>query len=144
MRRCSSLPPASRWYPVFNRYLKKIAGRVQVFGGDPTKILPSPTGDGPWNQHPGKPHHHKEPWEDADLLSFTGKIAGLLFDRFGDFEGFILDTIEEERKFYSREEAIKILAERAWAKRLRITVRTEPHEIDRSIRIILHKPPLPM
>ena len=61
---------------VFRRYLEQIAERVKAFGGDPVGILPSPTGDG-GRKHP--PEEHK---------AFTGKIAGLIFDRFGDFEGF--------------------------------------------------------
>jgi hypothetical protein len=39
-----SIPPTSRWYPVFKRYLQIVAGRVAAFGGDPNTILPSATG----------------------------------------------------------------------------------------------------
>jgi hypothetical protein len=41
-----AIPSTSRWSPVFTRYLQVVAGRVTAFGGDPTVILPSPTGDG--------------------------------------------------------------------------------------------------
>ena len=37
----------SRWYPVFQRYLQQIAGRVIGLGGDPGKMLPSPTSQPP-------------------------------------------------------------------------------------------------
>ena len=40
-----AIPLQSRWYPVFQRYLDAIAGRVTVFGGNPAQITPSPTGD---------------------------------------------------------------------------------------------------
>jgi hypothetical protein len=39
-----SIPPTSRWYAVFKRYLQIVAGRVAAFGGDPGAILPSSTG----------------------------------------------------------------------------------------------------
>lgn len=135
-----TIPAGSRWYPVFDRYLKKIAGRVKVFGGDPTLILPSPTGDGPWDQHPHPGHPHGGV-EKEGHLSFTGKIAGLLFDHFGDFEGFVLEGLERRHEFFSRENAVKIVAERAWSQRLRLTVRAEPHEAHRPLLIIVHEPP---
>jgi hypothetical protein len=130
-----SIPHHSRWYPVFRRYLEQMAGRVSSFGGDPGGILPSPTGDG------GKPGHHEPPGERRE--AFTGKIEGLIFDRFGDFEGFILDTEDGDRKFYSREEEVKQLAERAWRERLRITVYAERHQPHRPVSIVVRQPPAP-
>jgi hypothetical protein len=55
-----AIPTTSRWYPVFQRYLEAIAGRVRTFGGDPTEILPSPLGNGVpgcpgYPGHPGHP-----------------------------------------------------------------------------------------
>jgi hypothetical protein len=41
---------------------------------------------------------HREKCEER-----TGKISGLIFDRCGDFEGFILNTVEGEHRFFSRE-----------------------------------------
>jgi hypothetical protein len=35
------IPSASRWFPVFERYLKQVAGRVTGLGGNPILILPS-------------------------------------------------------------------------------------------------------
>ncbi|WP_215734518.1 sialidase family protein [Geobacter grbiciae] len=132
-----AIPATSRWYPVFLRYLEQIGGRVISFGGDPGQILPSPTGDGR-----RKHHHHEEPEHEA-LRAFTGKIAGLIFDRFGDFEGFLLDTEDGERKFCSREKDVEELAERAWRERLRITVWAERHEPHRPLSIIIRQPPAP-
>jgi len=71
-----------------------------------------------------------------------GKIAGLIFDRFGDFEGFLLNTEDGDRKFYSRERAMEMLAERAWRERLRIAVFTECHESHRALSIIVREPPV--
>jgi hypothetical protein len=130
-----AIPHHSRWYLVFHRYLSQIAGRVTAFGGDPTQILPSPTGEGR--------RKHPCPEEPEERRAFTGKIAGLVFDRFGDFEGFLLDTEDGERKFFSREKEIEELAERAWRERLRITVWVERHEPHRPQSIIIRQPPAP-
>jgi hypothetical protein len=128
-----AMPPQRRWYPVFQRYLEGIAGRVSGFGGDPTEILPSPTGEGR-RKHPRPEGHDRR-------RAFTGKIAGLIFDRFGDFEGFVLDTEEGERKFFNREREMKDLAERAWRERLRIIVSVERDEPHRPLSIIVREPP---
>ena len=132
-----SIPHDSRWHPVFHRYLEKLAGRVKSFGGNPGTILPSPTGAG--QGHPK--HPHSEGHEGEHRREFIGKIAGLLFDRFGDFEGFLLDTEDGERKFFSREKEVEELAERAWRERLRITVWAEKEEPYRLMSIIVREPP---
>jgi len=131
-----SIPHHNRWHPVFYRYLQQIAGRVTVFGGDPGDILPSPTGEG------RKHHHHHRKHEHERLRASTGKIAGLIFDRFGNFEGFVLDTEEGDRKFFSREKDIEHLAERVWHDRLRISVFFECDEPLRPLSIIVREPPV--
>ena len=127
-----AIPRHSRWYPVFERYLEKIAGRVSAFGGDPTQILPSPTGDG----IPKPPRRHER-------MAFTGKVAGLIFDRFGDFEGFLFDTEGGTREFRNREREVKELVERAWRERLRITVWVERDELHTPASIVIQEPPAP-
>jgi hypothetical protein len=133
-----AIPPNSRWYPVFHRYLEVVAGRVNDFGGDPLQVPPSPTGDGGKPQPPCPPHH---PPKGEERETVTGKIAALIFDRFGDFEGFRLDTEDCKREFYSREKHIEELAERAWRERLRITVVVGCHHPHRPLTILVHKPP---
>jgi hypothetical protein len=123
-----AIPERNRWHRVFERYLKQIEGRVEALGGDPCSIYPSSTGDGGLPVH--EPHR----------IESTGKIAGLMFDRFGDFEGFLLETEDGERKFLSRETEMEMLAERAWRERLRITVCAERHEPHRPVSIIVRKP----
>jgi hypothetical protein len=131
-----AIPRHNRWHPVFHRYLSQIAGRVTAFGGDPTQILPSPTGEGRV-----KPRPSVRPGEAR--VAYTGKIAGLIFDHFGDFEGFLLETEEGERTFHSREKEIEQLAERAWRERLRITVSAERDQPHRPLTIIIRQPPAP-
>ncbi|HST12169.1 MAG TPA: sialidase family protein [Terriglobales bacterium] len=134
-----AIPHHSRWYPVFQRYLEKLGGRVKTFGGDPGSIVPSPTGSGV--PKPGHhPHHHGH---EEHGRCYTGKIAGLIFDRFGDFEGFLLDTEDGDRKFFSREKEVAELAERAWHERLRITVWTDRAETHRPVSIVIRQPPAP-
>ena len=126
----SRMSLTDRFYPVFQRYLKQVAGRVTDLGGDPSTIEPSPSGE------PGRP----KPGEGRCL---TGKVVGLIFDDFGDFEGFILDADHRKHKFFSRERHVEQLAERAWRERLRITVcaaRHDPHCIE---TITVLEPPVP-
>ena len=120
------MPKQKRWYPVLLRYIDDIAGRVQGFGGDPGKIEPSPTGQVPGLHRPrpapGGHHHHEEGGE------VTGKIDGLIYDHFGDFEGFILETEEgRHHRFASRELPMLMLVQRAWLERLRVTVFAKRH-----------------
>lgn len=76
-------------------------------------------------------------------MALTGKITGLIFDHFGDFEGFLLDTEECEHRFFSRENEMKELVERAWRERLRITVWAEIGTLHRPLSIIVRIPPAP-
>jgi hypothetical protein len=130
-----SVPPYDRWYPVFSRYVSQIADRVSGLGGDPALIAPSPTGQLP----PSEPVHPRPRPEDR--VGYTGKIAGLIFDHFGDFEGFILETEEREYKFFSREKDMEELAERVWSERLRITVWSERDQPHRPLTITVRQPP---
>lgn len=111
--RIEQASPDSRWYEVLRHYERVVAGRVTGFGGDPARIPPSPYGDVPGRE----PHPHERD------RHCTGKVVGLIYDRFGDFEGFTLCTLEgRERTFRGREPAIEALAERAWLERFTISV----------------------
>lgn len=133
-----SIPRHERWYPVFRRYLAVLAGRVSALGGDPDDIIPSPTGEGRPEPRPRpEPEHERE-------VCCTGKIIGLTFDHFGDFEGFTLDTEDGPRRFRSRETNMRDLAERAWRERLRLTVCAERHAPSRPTSITIHEPPAPL
>lgn len=132
------IPARSRWQPVFRRYLELIGARVSAFGGDPLQIAPSPTGDSEPTPQPPAPGEG----EGEEEIARTGKVAGLIYDRYGDFEGFVLSTAEHERRFFSREQDLAWLAERAWRERLRITVWAERDDPRRPTRIVIHQPPL--
>jgi hypothetical protein len=134
------IPTGSRWYPVFLRYLDIIAGRVRSFGGDPSQILPSPTGT-VGRPHPGPGGGPGRPDGD-EHMERTGKISGLVYDRFGDFDGFVLQTEHGSHGFHSREEDIELLVRRAWRERLRLRVRSEHGEPRHVSSIVIMEPPL--
>ena len=71
----------------------------------------------------------------------TGKVEELIFDQFGDFVGFVLETAFGDRRFLSREREIASLVERAWRERLRITVLCAGHRHRRIEGVVVHRPP---
>jgi hypothetical protein len=117
------MPTSKRWYPVLQRYVEYVIGRVEGFGGDPTKIRPSPVG---WV--PGLPKRDE----------FVGWIEALIFDHAGEFEGFVLETETGHRhEFFSRERGIREVAEHAQDRHRRVRVIAEEHHPDRIRRIMI-------
>ncbi len=120
---------------MFTRYLDQIRGRVRGFGGDPDTIEPSATGDVP------KPEPHGD---EHDRHHLTGKVTGVVYDRFGDFEGFHLLTEDgHEHAFHAREGAIEGLVRQAWLERMVVTVFVDRREPTRPISIVLLRAPRP-
>jgi hypothetical protein len=108
------IPAGDIWSPVIERYIAQIAARVHGFGGDPARISPSPT---------GALATASEPWDKRHEHGFTGKVQALLYDRFGDFCGFVLLTEQgREHRFDSTEAEVQALVARAWECRTVITV----------------------
>ena len=136
-----SIPAQSRWRPVFDRYLNQLEGRLSFLGGDPGKIIPSPTGN--WQGvEPGKGHgggHGHAPGHGpgGDIDGIRGKVATLAYDHFGDFEGFDLETEWGHRRFFaSRERRIEELARRACEARFVVVVFLLPGRDEiRSLRV---------
>lgn len=124
-----SMPTTKRWYPVLLRYIDYVAGRVQGFGGDPTQILPSPTG---WV--PGLPEPQPQPPYDHGDDEFIGKIDAIIYDHFGDFEGFLLETESgHHHRIASREHAVREIARQAQRERdnVRVLARRHDHRLRR-------------
>jgi hypothetical protein len=126
---------------------------VQSFGGNPGQILPSPLGNGVpglpgYPGHPGRPPHpghpgpgHPRPGE-PEHPSFTGKIEGIVYDHFGDFEGFILVTLKGERhRFHSHEARVLAIVRRAWMLRSLMTVTVRHDHREQPFEMILHGAP---
>lgn len=133
---------SNRWYRVLLRYIAILAGRIDGMGGNASKIPPSPNGyQLPPLHHPGPhpvprpgpgplPHEHR----------YTGKVIGIHYDRFGDFEGFTLLTeTGHEHRFRGREPAVEELVRRAWIERSVISVLVEPPEMDWPASIVLDR-----
>jgi hypothetical protein len=123
--------PQYRWRPVWERLIRLTELRVTGLGGDPAKISPALGG------YRGAAHSPHSPWQDGepgcdrgftqrerdDDVEFTGKIDGMVYDRFGDFAGFRLrDEEGEEHRFRAHEAAIERLAGEAWRDRWVVTV----------------------
>ncbi len=87
--------------------------------------------------HHGHGHHHEHEHEHDDRRGYTGKITGLVYDRFGEFDGFLLDTDDGQRAFDTRESAIEELVGRAWAEGIVTTVFVDGEEPWRPVRFVL-------
>jgi hypothetical protein len=108
--RLEAMSPSNRWYPVLKRYIEYVAARVDGLGGNAAEIKPSLQGV------PAKGIVRKE-------REYTGKIREVIYDCFGDFEGFVLATCcADDRLFRSRETEIGKIALYACERRLTVSV----------------------
>ncbi len=129
--RAEHLGRNGRWYATFRRYVGLLADKVQALGADPFSIPATPDGNWPGlygkdDDRPGTEDHGDEP-KRLSAHQATGKISGLLFDHFGDFEGFTLETFDGvHHRYASGERAIEALAREAWLERYEVTVFTHP------------------
>ena len=122
-----AIAPADRWYPVFLRYLAQLATVITKLGGDPAQIPPSPG---------GQVLEHPVPAEEAEEI--VGKIEGIIYDHFGDFDGFILETeTGHHHRFRSRETPMLVLIRRAWEERTRVAVRPDAQHQHQPRSVIL-------
>ena len=150
--RAEQLRPGDRWYETFRHYVALLAEKVRALGGDIYAVPATPdgnvglpgkgdqgggdTGDG-FAEDSGNPTFEPggDDWLDgtggldapgaARPGIWSGKVSGLLFDHFGDFEGFFLEAYDgAQHRFFSREAAIRELAETAWLERYVVTAIT--------------------
>jgi Pro-kumamolisin, activation domain len=129
------LAKTSRWYPILQRYITHIEGRILGMCGDPTRILPSSLGTAnqPIGQKSLPTLHPGHPGE----LKFVGKVEAVIYDRFGDFEGFLLRTEHGEEKFFRGHEShIEDLVRDAWVQRMLISITVDRHS-DWPAKIVL-------
>ena len=126
--RLKTKPAPYRWRPVWERYIELVTERVKGLGGDPEGIPPSLGGFSGKGRH-GRPDHRPRRGEKHDRDSVTGKIAGVCYDRFGNFEGFDVRTEDgAERRYRANEEEIERLVLEAWRERWVVTVEAEDQE----------------
>ena len=130
--RLSQTAPSDRWYPVLQRYISYLAGRVNGLGGNAGSIEPSPLGVPPRPAHVHVEHTRE----------FTGKVSSIGYDRFGDFDGFrLLSEDGCEHTFRSREHAVEDVVRCAWRERDVITVIVHRHELHVPVSIVLRRAP---
>jgi hypothetical protein len=130
--RLQRLTPQDRWHPVLSRYIELLSDRVRGLGGDPNQIKPSPNG------------FFHAPAEGLLPAStgheFTGKISGLRYDRFGDFDGFELVTLHaEEHRFRAHERRVEEIVREAWLQRTLVTILVGPEDPHWPAQIILRR-----
>ncbi len=141
-----SVPLESRWYPVFNRYLEQIAVRVEEMGGNPVLVYPNPNGEwwepGGGREEEGREDKHHRPC-DADVEA-TGKVVGLVHDRFGDFEAFLLQELRcgEVLRFRTRHRTMVETVEYAWRDQITVSVFSRSHEREVPVVVVLREPPV--
>ena len=123
--RLGQMSPSNRWYPVLQRYIAYLSGRVDGLGGNAAGIPPSITGIPP----EGKPAQKE--------CEFTGKVCEVIFDCNGEFEGFVVTDCCESRSFTSRSRHMGDLELKACSKQLRLSVFYEPHCDDRPVRLVV-------
>jgi hypothetical protein len=129
--RLQAMPATSRWHKVLDRYISYLSTKVDALGGDASQIPPSLHGRP--RQRPG--HRHED-------LSYTGKITGISYDRFGDFEGFTMRLDDgRERFFKGHERAVEELVRTAWLERFTVSVYTDRDTRDWPETIVLRRAP---
>jgi hypothetical protein len=121
--RLSVMPTANRWRPVLIRYIDYLSQQIDADGGNASAILPSQTGL-PHKPRPGKIQdcagEPKGMLPPKDCVCLQGKIIGIVYDCFGDFEGFSLGCCDGERSIKASERRIEELVLRALEERCRV------------------------
>jgi hypothetical protein len=135
--RLQRLDPTNRWYPVLQRYISVVVGRVRGCGGKPGTIVPSQYGTANQPKQEGK----QQQSTNEKCVEWTGKVSALRYDRFGDFIGFDLETLSKElRRFRGREQEIEDLVRGAWVERNLIRVVGSESDAEWPAEIILLRP----
>jgi hypothetical protein len=122
---------SNRWYPILLRYISYLSARINAMGGNASQIPASPDGYQPILPAPVK--HGGE-------HCYTGKVIGIRYDRFGDFEGFtLLSEHGHERHFRGREHEVEEIVKCAWTERTVISVFVESHDSVWPAAIVLRR-----
>jgi hypothetical protein len=123
--RLGAIAPTNRWAPVLKRYISILSARITALGGNPDSIPPSLQGA-----------PVEKPKSCAALEEFVGKVIEVIYDCFGEFEGFEIGDCCERRFFRSRERRIGEVVDHACRHGLYVTVfadRKEPHCIKKLV-----------
>ena len=118
--------PSNRWYAVLTRYVAYVSDRVAGLGGDPNAIPPSLE---------GAPVSVLNPCD--DVVEYRGKVAEVVFDCFGDFEGFVLTDCCATHCFRSRERQLGELVLKACKHRMAVSVFALKHDHSKIQRVVI-------
>lgn len=124
--RLLQMKPANRWYKVMDRYISLIAARVDGLGGDSKSIKPSPTCV---PLKPGRGRGHEK------VREFEGKVCEVLYDCFGEFEGFVLAECDGSKWFRTRVRGIEAVVLRACRGDLTLVVLVDEDREDHIVRL---------
>ncbi|MBB5059405.1 hypothetical protein HDF16_004131 [Granulicella aggregans] len=126
--RLEKMAPANRWYPVLQRYISYIAGRVDGLGGNSSSIPPNVNGV-PVKKQLQEPEHRHE---------FKGKVCEIIYNCFGDFEGFVLsECCSGSRTFKTCERGFEAVVLRACRERLLLSVFVEGKPQERICELVV-------
>jgi hypothetical protein len=124
--RLQQMSPGSRWHPVLKRYIQFISDRVAGLGGNPDAIPANPK---------GAPLPTARPCD--DLVELRGKVMEVIFDCFGDLEGFVLDECCGVLAIKTRERELGRIAIMACKERLAVSVFVERHNRSKLHRLVI-------
>jgi hypothetical protein len=106
-----AIPATDSWHPVFKQYLSQLGDQIAGLGVDPSLIPASPDDPG----LPGDRHMEKR-------QRITGKVREVIFDCFGDFKGFVLESCSDQHHIRSQERGVAEIVLRACRERCTVTV----------------------
>lgn len=120
----STIPTENRWHPVMHRYLTQVASKVNALGGGDDD---GHDDDDHGNDQDRDRDHDRHPDHRDHEELFEGKIAGVRYDSFGDFEGFTLRTEHGLHDFSTRERDVETIITRAWRQQIAVLIITANH-----------------
>jgi L-lysine epsilon oxidase-like protein len=135
----STIPVENRWYAVMHRYLQQVTAKFDALGGKHDHDH-----DRDRERDRDREHEHEREHDhdhDYDPRVFEGKIAGVRFDTFGDFDGFLLRTPHGVHEFFTRERDMETTVKEAWRHQIAVRVIAKehtPHEPAAIIFLRLH------
>jgi murein tripeptide amidase MpaA len=117
-----AVPVTDPWHPVFVRYLYQLGDQIDGLGVDPALVPASP-------DDPGLP-------SDSGSVrpeQLTGKVREVIFDCFGDFIGFVLESCSEHHHVSSHEKGVAEVVLRACREGCTVTVCLGEHGLHKII-----------
>jgi hypothetical protein len=127
-----AIPAEDPWSPIFVRYIGTFSDQLSGLGINPILIPPSQDDPGIPGRFPKQKEH-----------CYTGKVSEVIFDCFGDFSGFVLETCEQRHHFITSGKGIGELALRACEDQLLISVCGHAEGTERILRVIVRRRAFP-